>query len=97
MEGQVKLLVLDAASGHKQGDPTTKGNWNLARGVTAAAAAAARVRGAVGNLKARMAESAAASQAAAAGAAQGGDWGAQQGNEAASDDDGASSGAADWE
>jgi hypothetical protein len=77
VEGHVKQLVIDAATGHKPTE-ATKQNWSLARGVTAAAtaaarAAASRAAGAVGNMKARMAEASAANAAAAA-AAQSGGW-----------------------
>lgn len=100
MEGQVKLLVLDPATGHKHSDAASKNQWSLARGVTAAAAAAARAAasraaGAVGNFKARMAEASAANAAAGQGAdwgEQGGGW--QQYEDAASDD---ASSAPEWE
>lgn len=92
VEGHVKVLVIDAATGHKATTATQK-NWTLARGITAAAgaaarAAASRAAGAVNNMKARMAE---ASAASAAAAAEGGGWQQYQGDE----EDGESQ--PDWE
>jgi hypothetical protein len=96
VEGQVKQLVLEVGVTHKQADATNK-SWSLARGVTAAAAsaraAASKAAGAVGNIKARMAE---ASAANAAAAEQGGGWQQFQGGDEGASEDGASS-ANDWE
>lgn len=94
VEGQVKMLVLDQASGHKASDTTNK-NWSLARGVTAAAAAAARAAasraaGAVGNIKARMAEASAANAAAQAAAGEQA-WQVYEGMGAGGSEDGGSS------
>jgi hypothetical protein len=97
VEGQVKLLVLDPNSAHKPTADPSK-DWSLARGVTAAArAAASRAAGAVGNIKARMAEASAANAAAAAAEAewrqQAAGWQPYQGDATSED----ASSAPEWE
>lgn len=92
MEGHVKVVIIDAATGHKATQKTSQ-NWTLARGITAAAGAAARATAsraaeAVSNVRTRMAE---ASAVKAATQVEAGGW--QQYEQ---DDDDAESSQPDW-
>lgn len=93
MEGHVKVMVIDDATGHKATQKTSQ-NWTIARGITAAAgaaarAAASRAAGAVSNVRTRMAE---ASAVKAAAQAEAGGW--QQYDQ--EDDDAETASQPDW-
>lgn len=92
MEGHVKVMAIDAATGHKATQKTSQ-NWTLARGITAAAgtaarAAASRAAGAVSNVRTRMAE---ASAVKAVAQAEAGGW-----QQCEQEDDDAESSQPDW-